>query len=230
MTVGDNERLSATRLQRPCANTTSNVSARLRLSLSTLRLVAKLAASRFPSCVPVSVPTLVAKLVASTVSVHAEGQEICQRTIGALFAALVQLWGPSGRNADGLTRKRFESARTWFFVSDRVPFRTAEIVDCEIPTFSSSALWVSPFALISSRSTSASETSTPARVFPHKLRQGKSGHPNTFRLPRSGLLATACQARPVPRPSAPHCEWAQAGNLSPVQCTWRAPLVVVSCG
>ena len=40
--------------------------------------------------------------------------------------ALAQLWGLSGRNADGRTRKRFESARTWFLVSDRVPFRTAE--------------------------------------------------------------------------------------------------------
>ena len=66
-------------------------------------------------------------------------QALIPRTMGVLSDALAQLWGLSGRNADGRTRKRFESARTWFLVSDRVPFRTAEIVDCEMPTFSRSS-------------------------------------------------------------------------------------------
>ncbi len=56
--------------------------------------------------------------------------------LGALFAGVV------GRNAAGLMPKCAARLMTWSFVSRRSPFSTAEIVDCEIPTFLARAFWL----------------------------------------------------------------------------------------
>src|SRR5262249_52560230 len=72
----------------------------------------------------------------------------------------------AGRNAAGATPKCLASVITCSLVSDRAPFRTADIVDCEIPTALASACWLRRLALISSRSTSASEASRIGTCLP----------------------------------------------------------------
>ncbi|HEV3258560.1 MAG TPA: hypothetical protein VG013_16910 [Gemmataceae bacterium] len=65
----------------------------------------------------------------------------------------------AGRKAAGEMWKNLASLTTCSLVSDRLPFRTAERVDCEILTSFASRTWLSPFDLINSRNTSASEAS-----------------------------------------------------------------------
>src|SRR5205823_4815427 len=65
----------------------------------------------------------------------------------------------AGRKAAGETPKNLASLTTCALVRDRVPFRTAETVDCAIPADFASFGWLRPLARINSRSTSASEAS-----------------------------------------------------------------------
>ena len=67
--------------------------------------------------------------------------------------------GTRGRNAAGAMAKWLASLRTCPLVRERAPERTAEMVDCAIPTDFAKSVWVSPLARISSRSTSDSEIS-----------------------------------------------------------------------
>src|SRR5438552_1718388 len=67
--------------------------------------------------------------------------------------------GQAGKKAAGEMWKNLASVTTCALVSDRVPFRTEEMVDCAMSTFFASFAWLSPLARSNSRSTSASEAS-----------------------------------------------------------------------
>jgi hypothetical protein len=126
--------------------------------------------------------------------------------------------GSRGRKAAGATPKNLESLRIWPLVRERAPVSTAEIVDCAIPVHRAGSVWLSAPDRISSRRTSASETSAigTCSAFPEVAQL-------TDQLVRLGLLEESAVTSPVGLQSSyrlPHRT--RESDRSPLSSFWRA--------